>query len=64
MDDLFVEKADLLVEWPEMGRPGRLLETREFLAHRNYLLIYTVALDELHILRVLHTSRRWPPSDN
>ena len=60
LDDLFSEKAARLLDHPELGRPGRLVGTRELVAHRNYLLIYDQAGDTLRILRVLHGARQWP----
>ena len=35
--------------------------TRELVAHRNYILVYDTAGNVARILRVLHTSRQWPP---
>ena len=61
LDELFSEKAALLVDHPGLGRQGRVVGTRELVAHRHYLLIYDVLSDCVRILRVLHTSRQWPP---
>lgn len=60
MDFIFTEKAALLTAFPEIGRPGRVPGTREFLAHRHYFLIYRIRENSVQILRVLHTSRQWP----
>jgi plasmid stabilization system protein ParE len=62
METIFAEKAALLTRFPEIGRSGRVPGTREFLAHRHYFLIYRVHGDQIQILRLLHTSRQWPPS--
>lgn len=35
LDELFAEKAGLLVDDPGLGRPGRIAGTRELVAHRN-----------------------------
>ena len=35
--------------------------TRELVAHRNYILVYDTAGNVVRILRVLHSSRQWPP---
>ena len=46
---------------PAMGRAGRLLGTRELVIGRlPYLIPYRVREKDIEILRVLHTSRRWP----
>jgi len=59
-DELLSEKAARLVDHPGLGRPGRVLGTRELVAHRNYILIYDVAGDLVRVLRVLHAARQWP----
>lgn len=63
LDQTISEAADKLLHRPRLGRPGRISETREWVVHPNYILIYESTPDELQILRVLHTSRRWPPQD-
>ncbi|MCC6869662.1 MAG: type II toxin-antitoxin system RelE/ParE family toxin, partial [Burkholderiales bacterium] len=35
--------------------------TREFDAHRNYVVLYDVTGDMVRVLRVLHAARQWPP---
>jgi toxin ParE1/3/4 len=63
MDELFEQKALLLVEQPKIvGRSGRVAGTRELVAHRHYVLVYDVGPDRVRILRVLHTSLLWPPA--
>ncbi|CAH2802286.1 MAG: Death on curing protein, Doc toxin [uncultured Caballeronia sp.] len=42
LDELFEEKAALLIDHPGLGRIGRVTGTRELIAHRNYILIYDV----------------------
>jgi addiction module RelE/StbE family toxin len=61
MDLIFAEKSEILTRFPEIGRLGRVPGTREFLAHRHYFLIYRVRGGVVRILRLLHTSRQWPP---
>lgn len=63
LDEAFSDKVGILVDHPEIGRPGRVAGTRELVAHRNYLLIYRVLRDEVLILRVLHGARLWPPTE-
>lgn len=61
LDELFEERAALLVDHPSLGRVGRVAGTRELVAHQSYLLIYDVAGEFVRILNVVHTSRQWPP---
>jgi toxin ParE1/3/4 len=50
-----------LPEHPAMGRPGRILGTRELaIGGLPYIVPYRVREKDIEILRVLHTSRRWP----
>ena len=35
LDELFSEKANWLIDHPGLGRPGRVNDTREFVAHQN-----------------------------
>jgi len=60
LDALFVKHAMRLVRYPYMGRVGRLANTREWVAHPNYILIYDVTPKAVRILRVLHAARQWP----
>lgn len=62
LDELLSEKAARLVDYPDLGRPGRLQGTRELVAHQNYILIYDVTGDLVRALRVLHAARQWPPA--
>ena len=60
IDELFLENANRLVDFPGLGRPGRVAGTREMVAHPNYILIYDIAGKLVRILRILHSSQRWP----
>jgi toxin ParE1/3/4 len=60
LDELFSEKATLLVAHPNLGRPGRIASTRELVVHRNDVVIYDTEGDVVRVLRVLHTARQWP----
>jgi len=62
LDELLSEKASRLIDHPGMGRAGRIAGTRELVAHRNYILVYDLSGDLVRVLRVLHTSRQWPPA--
>ena len=55
------EKVSLLSDQPGIGRLGRVPDTRELLVDRTpFILPYRVRDNKIEILRVLHTSRRWP----
>ena len=58
LDELFSEKASSLVHHPDIGRPGRVIGTRELVTHQNYILIYDVVDNLVRVLRVLHASRQ------
>lgn len=61
LDELFSEKASLLIDHPNLGRQGRVPGTRELVAHRNYILVYDLSGDAVRVLRLLHAARQWPP---
>jgi len=63
LDEIFSEKAWLLIHHPNLGRKGRVMRTRELVVHSNYLLVYDVADERVRILRVLHAAMQWPPSN-
>lgn len=55
------EAARLLAEHPEIGRAGRVADTRELvIADTPYIAAYQVAGDAVLILRVLHGAQQWP----
>ena len=45
---------------PHLYRPGRVLGTRELVAHPNYVVVYRVAATAIEILAVLHTRQLYP----
>jgi toxin ParE1/3/4 len=50
-----------LAGFPMMGRVGRVDGTRELvIANTPYLVIYRVKASAVEILRVLHSSRKYP----
>ena len=50
-----------LADQPGLGRPGRVPGTRErVLTNIPYIIALRVEENSLVILRVLHTSRKWP----
>jgi addiction module RelE/StbE family toxin len=60
LDEQISENAHRLIEQPGIGRPGRVTGTREWVVHKNYVLVYDTTGDAVRILRLLHAARRWP----
>ena len=59
--ELIDQTEALLTRHVALGRPGRVLGTREFvIGGLPYVIPYRVRDSHIEILRVLHTSRRWP----
>jgi toxin ParE1/3/4 len=55
------DKVNLLSDQPSIGRLGRIPNTRELVIDKTpYILPYRVRDNKVEILRVLHSSRRWP----
>lgn len=56
-----LEAVAMLAEQPGLGRPGRVLHTRELVVlHTRYIVPYRVRGDAVEVMRVFHTSRRPP----
>ncbi|MBE9050939.1 type II toxin-antitoxin system RelE/ParE family toxin [Nostocales cyanobacterium LEGE 11386] len=53
--------ANQLKNYPFVGKSGRIEGTRELIISNSpYILIYRVSEESVEILRVLHTSKRYP----
>nr|WP_268234364.1 type II toxin-antitoxin system RelE/ParE family toxin [Pseudoxanthomonas indica] len=63
LDARFKEAAATLAAHPQIGKPGQVRGTREFLPHSSYRLVYELTQDTVRVLTLLHTSRIWPPID-
>lgn len=51
----------LLSENPEIGRPGRVRDTRELVVARTpFIVAYRIRPAVVEIVRVLHGAQRWP----
>jgi toxin ParE1/3/4 len=51
----------LLSDKPEIGRPGRVPGTREFVIARTpFIVPYRLVGNTIQILRIFHGARRWP----
>ena len=64
LNKLLREKANRLIDHPELGRPGRVPGTRELVAHPNYIIVYKVIGGEVRVLRVLHAAMAYPATDD
>ncbi|MFZ3017348.1 MAG: type II toxin-antitoxin system RelE/ParE family toxin [Gallionella sp.] len=54
-------ETNLLAAQPNVGRMGRLPDTRELvIGPYPYIVAYREQHGEVQILAVVHTSRRWP----
>lgn len=59
--ELIDRTEELLTRHVALGRPGRVLGTRELvIGGLPYVVPYRVRDKDIEILRVLHTARRWP----
>ena len=51
----------VLLQFPHRGRPGKKDGTRELvLTPLPYIVVYQIAGDVLHIVRILHGAQKWP----
>lgn len=53
--------VERLQEFPAIGRPGRVADTRELVVSGTpYIVPYRVKDDIVQIIGVLHSAQRWP----
>ena len=53
--------VDLLATQPAMGRPGRLLGTRELVVgDTGFIIPYRARRDRLDLIAIFHGRQRWP----
>lgn len=53
--------ADLLQAHPEIGRPGRIIGTRELVVPGTpYIIPYRVRRERLELIAVFHGRHQWP----
>jgi toxin ParE1/3/4 len=56
-----LDAVDLLQTHPDMGRPGRVLGTRELVVPGTpYIIPYRVRRERLQLIAVLHGRQKWP----
>lgn len=50
-----------LAEHPNIGRPGRVRTTREWVIARTpFIVVYRLKGERIELLRVLHGAQQWP----
>jgi toxin ParE1/3/4 len=56
-----LEAVEGLLEYPAIGREGRLADSRELVVTGTpFIVIYRLRMPTVQILRVLHHARQWP----
>jgi len=59
--ELVLLTAAMLTRFPETGRPGRIVGTRELVVGRTpYIIPYRLRDGLVELLAVLHGRQRWP----
>lgn len=59
--DRIEHQTDMLIEQPEIGRPGRKQGTRELVISRTpFIVIYRIKGKRIELLRLLHGAQQWP----
>ncbi|ATP12438.1 hypothetical protein BHOIPH791_15210 [Bartonella henselae] len=59
-DKLLSKKVERLISFPNLGRVGRIRNTRELIVRKNYIMIYDVSNGTIRVLRILHAKQKWP----
>jgi toxin ParE1/3/4 len=58
-----LHSVELLQTQPEMGRPGRVVGTRELVVPNTpYIIPYRVRRERLELIAVFHGHQKWPIS--
>ena len=56
-----VNATERIIQFPEVGRAGRVNGTRELVVSgTQYLIVYRLKKNAIHFLRVLHGHQKWP----
>ena len=56
-----IRAINQLADFPETGRPGRIVGTREFIIQRTpHVAAYRISNSTVRVLALLHGARRWP----
>jgi len=58
-----VNATERIIQFPEVGRTGRMKGTRELIVPgTQYLIVYCLKKTAIHFLRVLHGRQERPPT--
>jgi toxin ParE1/3/4 len=61
VDSRIEKQVKALAQFPEMGRPGRVEQTRELIIKRTpFIVAYRIEGNSVRILRVLRGAQQWP----
>jgi toxin ParE1/3/4 len=52
------QKTNLLMDFPSVGRAGRVVGTRELVVHKDYIVVYRMKAGHIEILRVRHVAQK------
>ena len=63
LDTRISQAAQRLARFPNLGRPGRQEDSREFVIMPSYIMIYEIHQHEVWVLNIFNTRRKWPPED-
>ena len=55
-----LESMEPARHYPHFGRPGRVPDTREVIAHPNYIVIYRVLPEAVEVVDVVHARQQYP----
>ena len=56
-----LQSVEVLQKQPEVGRPGRVIGTRELVVpNTRYIIPYRVRRERLELIAVLHGRQKWP----
>ncbi|MDI2111722.1 type II toxin-antitoxin system RelE/ParE family toxin [Commensalibacter nepenthis] len=60
--DRVIKATELLENYTQMGRNGRVKGTRELVIDKTpFILVYRIQNDRIEILNFLHYAQQWPP---
>lgn len=60
-DEQIEHQVDMLMQQPQMGRPGRKKGTRELVISRTpFIVVYRVKGTRIEVIRLLHSSQQYP----